>query len=118
MTDIRRIEPGPRMSAAVVHNGIVYLSGQVASVDPAADVAGQTRQVLARIDELLAAAGTDKSRLLTASIWLTDMATFNDMNGVWDAWLSPGNSPTRATVGAALARSDLLVEIAVTAALP
>ncbi len=117
MSTIQRIEAGARMSGAVIHNGVAYLSGQVAP-NPGATVAEQTRQVLQRIDELLAAAGTDKSRLITANIWLVDIATFDEMNSVWDQWVSPGNTPARATVEARLARADLLVEIAVTAALP
>jgi enamine deaminase RidA (YjgF/YER057c/UK114 family) len=114
---IKRIESGPRMSQAVIHQGMVFLAGQVAE-DAKQDAAGQTRQVLAAIDRLLAAAGTDKSRLLTATIFLADMADFTAMNSVWDAWVSPGNTPARATVEAQLARPGWLVEIVVTAALP
>lgn len=112
---IDRLETTARMSQAVIHGGMVYLSGQVALNAPPS-VAEQTRVILATIDRLLGAAGTDKSKLLTANIWLADMSTFDEMNRVWDEWVSPGNAPTRATVGAALARKDLLVEIAVTAA--
>jgi enamine deaminase RidA (YjgF/YER057c/UK114 family) len=116
MTDIKRIEVGPRMSQAVVHGNTVYLAGQVAQRAPGASVAEQTRDILARIDELLAEAGTDKTKLLSATIWITDMATFNDMNGVWDAWVSPGNTPGRACVEAKLAAPQFTVEIAVVAA--
>jgi enamine deaminase RidA (YjgF/YER057c/UK114 family) len=112
---IKRLETGPRMSQAVVHGNTVYLAGQVAD-DPKTPVAEQTRQILARIDRLLAAAGTDKSRLITANIWLADIATFSEMNSVWDKWVSPGNTPARATVQAALAAPDYKVEIMVTAA--
>jgi enamine deaminase RidA (YjgF/YER057c/UK114 family) len=114
---IRRIQPGPRMSQAVVCNGMVFLAGQVAD-DTKEDVGGQTRQVLAAIDRLLAEAGTDKSRLLAAQIFLADMADFAAMNKVWEAWVAPGQTPARATVEAAMAKPAYLVEIVVTAALP
>jgi enamine deaminase RidA (YjgF/YER057c/UK114 family) len=113
---IERIEPGPRMSQAVVHNGVVFLAGQVAQGRPGASVAEQTRDILARIDALLAAAGTDKTKLLTANIWLADIKTFDEMNGVWDKWVAPGAAPARATVEAKLAAPHYTVEIAVTAA--
>jgi enamine deaminase RidA (YjgF/YER057c/UK114 family) len=113
---IKRLETGPRMSQAVVHGNMVYLAGVVAD-DPKTPVAEQTRQILARIDKLLAAAGTDKSKLVTANIWLADISTFAEMNSVWDKWVSPGNTPARATVQSALAAPDYKVEIMVTAAL-
>lgn len=113
---INRIETNARMSQAVIHGGVVYLSGQVA-LNAKPSVSEQTRAILATIDRLLGEAGTDKSKLLTANIWLADISTFDEMNGVWDTWVPAGDAPTRATVGAALARKDLLVEIAVTAAL-
>jgi enamine deaminase RidA (YjgF/YER057c/UK114 family) len=112
---IERHGAGPRMSQAVVHGNTVYVAGQVAD-NPTPSVADQTRQVLAKIDGLLKTAGTDKSRLLSANVWLTDIGRFNEMNEVWDKWVAPGNTPARATVQAALARSDLLVEIMVVAA--
>lgn len=112
---IQRIETGPRMSKAVVHGDTVYLAGIVAD-DTSADAAGQTRQVLKEIDRLLAAAGTDKSKLLRTNIWLADMKDFPAMNGVWDGWVSPGNTPARATVQAALATPAYKVEIMVVAA--
>lgn len=112
---INRIKPGPRMSAAVVHGNTVYVAGQVAD-DAKADVGGQTSQILAKIDALLAEAGTDKARLLSANIWLRDISTFAQMNAVWDAWVAPGNAPARATVEAKLASPNLTVEIAVIAA--
>src|SRR5258707_871335 len=104
---IERINVGPRMSQAVIHSGTggdatVYLSGQVAA-DPSADVAGQTAQILAQIDRLLAEAGTDKSRLLFANVWLADVSDYNRMNEVWDAWITPGNPPARACVESHLA---------------
>lgn len=110
---ITRIEPGSRMSQAVVHGNTVYLAGQVAS---GASVAEQTRGVLAQIDALLKRAGSDKSKLLSATIWLTDMSTFAEMNGVWEAWISPGNPPARATVESRLAAPEYRVEIGVIAA--
>jgi len=114
---IQRIGTGPRMSEAVVHNGVVYLAGQVATGD-ASDVTSQTREVLAAVDALLARAGTDKSRLLRAEIFLADMADFAAMNAVWERWVIPGATPARATVQAALARPHWRVEIVITAALP
>lgn len=116
MTDIKRIDVGARMSQAVVHGNTVYLAGQVAQRAPGASVAEQTKDILARIDELLAEAGSDKTKLLSATIWITDMTTFNEMNGVWDAWVSPGNTPGRACVEAKLAAPQFTVEIAVVAA--
>lgn len=114
----QRLHVGHRMSQAVIHGGIVYLAGQVAQNAAGEAVPAQTRDILAAIDDLLAQAGTDKSRLLTAQIWLTDISTFDQMNEVWDAWLAPGNPPVRACVEAALARPQFSVEIMVTAALP
>jgi len=111
---IQRIETGKRMSQAVVHGGVAYLCGVVAK-DWTADVAGQTQQVLDRIDELLAAAGTAKDKLLTANIWLSDMRTFDQMNAVWDAWVAPGQTPVRACVESRMAYADIKVEIQVTA---
>jgi len=113
---IERIKAGPRMSQAVVHGNTVYLAGQVAD-DARADVAGQTRQVLAKIDGLLAEAGTDKSKLLFANVWLSDISTFEQMNTVWDAWVTPGMPPARATVESKLAGPQFKVEISVVAAI-
>jgi enamine deaminase RidA (YjgF/YER057c/UK114 family) len=113
---IKRIQIGPRMSQAVIHNKTVYLAGQVAR---GATVAIQTREILATIDGLLAEANTDKSRLLSASIWLTDMATFAEMNSVWESWVIAGQTPARATVlSAQLAGAQYKIEIAVVAAQP
>ncbi|MBX5462400.1 MAG: RidA family protein [Steroidobacteraceae bacterium] len=109
---IKRLEVGPRMSQAVIHNGTVYVAGQVAPNPKGASVKGQTEQILRQIDTLLAAAGTDKSKLLSANIWLADMSTFGEMNAAWDAWVAPGNTPARATVEAKLASPDYKVEIA------
>jgi enamine deaminase RidA (YjgF/YER057c/UK114 family) len=111
---IRRLEPGARMSQAVVANGFVFLAGQVAT-DPKADVEGQTRQVLREIDRLLADAGSGKERILSATIYLADVATFAQMNRAWEAWVSPGNKPARATVEARLVAPEYLVEIQVVA---
>lgn len=112
---IQRLHTGPRMSQAVVHGNTVYLAGQVAE-DPGADVAGQTRQVLAAIDALLAEAGTDKTRILSATIYLADIGTFAQMNSVWDKWVPAGHTPARATVEAKLAAPQYRVEIQVVAA--
>ncbi len=114
---IKRIKPGPRMSGAVVHNGIVYLSGQVAQNAGGKSVTEQTKDILGIIDGLLAEAGTDKSKLITTNIWLSDIATFAEMNAVWDQWVSAGNTPARATVEAKLASAQYTVEIMVTAAI-
>jgi len=111
---IKRIKSGKRMSQAVVHNAIVYTAGQVAAGETVAD---QTADVLSQIDMLLAEAGTDKSRLLTATIWLADISDFKDMNLVWDAWVDSDNPPARACVEAKLARKELFVEIQVSAAI-
>ena len=113
---ITRIKPGPRMSQTVVHAHTVYTAGQVAD-DSSADVAGQTRQVLAKIDSLLAEAGSDKSKAMSATIWLSNMDDFAAMNEVWDAWVSPGNTPTRACVESKLAAPQFIVEIAIVAAI-
>jgi len=100
----------------VIYNKTVYLAGQVGS---GATVAIQTREILATIDALLAEAGTHKSRLLSATIWLTDMATFTEMNGVWQSWVVPGEAPARATVvSPQLASTEFKIEIAVVAAQP
>ncbi len=112
---IQRIEPGPLMSKAVVHGGVAYLSGLVGS-DFDADVKGQTASILDSIDNLLAAAGTDKSKLLKANIWLSDIGTWGEMNDVWTAWVDPEATPARATVEAKLANPKIKVEIMVEAA--
>ena len=114
---IKRIDVGARMSQCVVHGDTVYTAGQVAQDAAGASVAEQTADILAAIDRLLGEAGSDKSKLLTANIWLSDMATFNEMNEVWDAWVSPGNTPCRACVESRLASPKFTVEIMVTAAL-
>jgi enamine deaminase RidA (YjgF/YER057c/UK114 family) len=115
MTTIQRFHTGPRLSEATVHNGTAYLAGQVAS-DAKQDITGQTRQVLAEIDKLLAEVGSDKSRILMAQIFIADLADFAGMNAVWDAWVAPGQAPSRATVEATLAKPGWRVEIVVTAA--
>ncbi len=114
-TDITRHGTGARMSEAVAYNGILWVAGQVGQ--PGASVADQTRQCLAEVDRILAAAGTDKTRILSAQIWLADIATFADMNGVWDQWVPQGHTPARATGEAKLATPDYKVEVIVTAAL-
>lgn len=112
---IRRIEAGPRMSQAVVHGNTVYLAGQVG--EPGEGVAEQTRTILRQIEALLREAGSDKSKLLSATIWLADMADFAEMNSVWDEWIDGRDAPARATGEAKLATADYLVEIIVIAAL-
>ena len=111
----KRLNVGPRMSQAVVHGDTVYLAGQVAADEPT--VKGQTQAILKKIDGLLAAAGTSKARLLSTTIYLADIATFDEMNAVWDTWVDPANTPARATVQAKLAQPKYLVEIAVIAGL-
>jgi enamine deaminase RidA (YjgF/YER057c/UK114 family) len=113
---IQRLHVGGRMSQAVIRGDTVYLAGQVAQDAAGGSVAEQTKNILAEIDDLLAQAGTDKSKLLSAQIWLADIATFDEMNAVWDAWVAPGNPPVRACVEAKLARPQFTVEIMVTAA--
>jgi enamine deaminase RidA (YjgF/YER057c/UK114 family) len=112
---IQRFGVGPRLSEMVVHNGTVYLAGQVPETEEA-DITIQTREVLASIDALLARAGSDKSQILRAEIFLADLADFPGMNAVWDAWVPAGHAPARATVQAKLARPGWRVEIVVTAA--
>jgi len=114
MSDITRIEPGPRMTQALVHNGTIYLAGQVAA--PGESVTRQTEAILANIDRLLAEAGADKSRILQATIWLASMDDFAEMNAVWDAWVPQGATPARATGESRLATPDYKVEIIVIAA--
>jgi enamine deaminase RidA (YjgF/YER057c/UK114 family) len=114
---IKRFDVGSRMSQAAVHGNTVYTAGQVARNAPGGSVAEQTKDILAIIDGLLAQGGTDKSKLLTANIWLSDIGTFNEMNAVWDAWVTSGNTPCRACVESKLASPQFNVEIMVTAAL-
>ena len=114
---IQRIGCGPRMSAAVIHGNTVYLAGQVAGdAAKGKSVTEQTRDILAQIDQTLAKAGTDKTKILSTTIYLSDIKTFAEMNAVWDAWVSQGNTPARATVEASLAHPDYTVEIVVVAA--
>jgi enamine deaminase RidA (YjgF/YER057c/UK114 family) len=113
---IQRFETGPRMSQAVVHGDTVYLAGVVAKTTAGESVAKQTQEVLSIIDGHLAKAGSDKSKLLSATIYLPDMKTFAEMNAVWDGWVSAGNTPARATVEAKLAAPQYGVEIMVVAA--
>ena len=115
MSDIQRFDVGPRISEMAVHNGVAYLAGQVAS-DATLDAKGQTADVLAQVDALLARAGTDKSRILTAQVFLADVADFPALNEAWDAWVAGGNTPPRATVEAKLAKPEWKVEIVVKAA--
>jgi enamine deaminase RidA (YjgF/YER057c/UK114 family) len=113
--DIRRLDQSARRSRAVIHGGVVYLAGQVPD-DRTGDIAHQTREVLAKIDDLLGQAGTDKSRLLTAQVWLRRMDDYDGMNAVWDAWVVQGSTPTRCAK-VELADPGWRLEIVVTAAL-
>jgi enamine deaminase RidA (YjgF/YER057c/UK114 family) len=106
------------MSQVVIHGDTVYLAGQVANQTAGGTVTEQTREILARIDQLLAEAGTDKSSVLQATIWLADMASYAEMNQVWDAWVTPEKPPARACIGAGLAGPAYSVEIRVIAARP
>ena len=112
---LRRYHVGDRLSEMTVHNGVVYLAGQVAA-DAAQDIRGQTKQVLAAIDKLLAEAGTDSAHILMCQIFIADLADFAVMNEVWEDWLAPGDAPPRATVQATLAKPAWKVEMVVTAA--
>ena len=113
---VQRFETGPRMSQVVVHGNTIYLAGVVANKAAGGSVTDQTREILSIIDGHLAKAGSDKSKLLSANIYITAMKTFPEMNAVWDAWVSPGNTPARATVEAKLAAPQYNVEIMVVAA--
>ena len=113
---ITRIDPGPRMSDAVIHGNTVYLAGQVAEKAAGKSVGEQTADILGIIDGLLAEAGTDKTKLLMVNIWLSDMSTFAEMNAVWDKWVAKGHSPARATVEAKLASPGYAIEITAVAA--
>lgn len=118
MSDIKRLETGPRMSQVAIHGNTVYTAGQVALRAPGASMTDQTKDILAKIDELLAAAGTSKKNILTATIWLCSMDDFAEMNAVWDAWVPEGHTPCRAAVESPrLATPQFTVEIQVVAAL-
>lgn len=112
---IKRFDVGARLSEMAVHQGVAYLAGQVPN-NESLDIRGQTAEVLAAIDALLERAGSDKSRILMAQIYLADLADFDGMNEVWDAWVAPGSAPPRATVEARLARPGWKIEVVVTAA--
>jgi len=113
--EIKRLHPGKRLSEIAIHNGTVYLAGQVAE-DTAQDIAGQTREVLGHVDRLLGEAGSDKTAILMVQIFISDIANFAGMNTVYDEWVAAGNAPPRATVEAKLANPAGLVEIVITAA--
>lgn len=112
---IQRIDTGPRLSHAVVHNGTVYVAGQVPD-DLSLDIHGQTKQVLDKIDALLAKAGSDRKHMLYATVWLPAIGDFNAFNEVWDAWVPAGEAPARACIESRLARPGIKVEVAVVAA--
>lgn len=116
MTAIQRFESGPRMSQAVAHGDLVFLAGQTAATPEGAGVTAQTHEILGQIDRLLALAGSDKGRILSATVYLSDIATFGAMNEAWEAWVDRDNPPARATVEARLCEPFYLVEIVVVAA--
>ncbi|MCB5362456.1 RidA family protein [Pusillimonas sp. CC-YST705] len=116
MSELKRVGVGARMSEAVVHNGVAYLAGQVTD-DTSLDVEGQTARVLAIIDRILADVGSDKTRILSAQVFLPEIADFAAMNRAWDAWVPQGQTPARATIEARLAAPEYKVEILVLAAL-
>ena len=113
---LKRLYPGKRMSQAVMRGNAVYLAGQVADKKAGASVAEQTAEILAQIDSLLAEAGTDKTQIMMATIYLADIATFAEMNSEWDKWVVDGQTPARATVEAKLVAPEYKVEIAIIAA--
>jgi enamine deaminase RidA (YjgF/YER057c/UK114 family) len=113
---IQRYHVGPRLSEIVVHNGTVYLAGQVAEATLKADAQAQTEEILGMIDRLLGEVGSDKTKILTAQIWLADMADYDAMNTAWSAWVPQGHTPARATVESKLASPDYKVEIKIVAA--
>ena len=115
MSKIHRLHGNGRLSKAVVHGGIVYLTGQVAEDHPGASVTEQTREILGRIDDLLAEAGSDKTRILNAYLYVADMARFAEINAVWDRWVSVGNEPARSTIEARLTSPDYGIEIGIIA---
>ena len=115
MNPIERVNVGARLSDMAIYNGVAYLAGQVPE-DESLDITGQTEQVLAIIDGLLQKAGTNKSRILMAQIFVANMAEFAGMNKAWDAWVAEGNAPPRATIESRLANPNFKVEIVVTAA--
>jgi enamine deaminase RidA (YjgF/YER057c/UK114 family) len=114
--EIKRLHVGKRLSETAIHNGTVYLAGQIAE-DTKQDIVGQTREVLGHVDRLLAEVGSDKTRILSTQIYIADMADFPGMNTVWDEWVVAGHTPPRATVEAKLANPACLVEVVVVAAL-
>ncbi|MDP9019102.1 MAG: RidA family protein [Candidatus Eremiobacteraeota bacterium] len=112
---IKRLRPGPRMSQATIHEHLIFTAGQVDK--SSSDVGAQTKAILEKIESLLVEAGSDKSRILIANIWLSDVSSFAEMNEVWESWITPETAPARATVGSILAGSEYKVEIAVIAAM-
>ena len=116
MSEVRRIDPGPRLSEASIHGDRLYLSGMIPE-DTSLDITGQVKQALGEIDALLKRGGSDKTKILSAVIWLRDIADFAALNAVWDAWVAPGQAPARATVQARLNDPNMKVEIMVVAAI-
>jgi enamine deaminase RidA (YjgF/YER057c/UK114 family) len=116
MSDVVRIDPGPRLSEASVFGDRMYLSGMIPE-DTSLDITGQVKQALGEIDALLKRGGSDKTKILSAVIWLSDIADFAALNAVWDAWVAPGQAPARATAQARLNDPNMKVEIMVVAAI-
>ncbi len=116
MSNVARLEVGKRLSEVAIHNGTIYLAGQVPDKTVGQDIRAQTTEVLAMVDRLLAMAGSDKSKILMCQIYLVDLADFPGLNEVWDAWVVPGHTPPRATVQANLAKPEWKLEIVITAA--
>jgi enamine deaminase RidA (YjgF/YER057c/UK114 family) len=114
---LKRIGAGDRMSEAVIHNGMIYLAGMVAETTVGKSVKEQTKDILSQIDDILKQAGSDKTKIVKANIWLTDIKTWAEMNEAWDAWVVKGQTPARATVESKLAAPGLDVEIMVEAAI-
>lgn len=113
--DIKRLHVGKTLSEAAIHNGTIYLAGQIAE-DTTHNIEGQTREVLGHIDRLLDETGSDKTRILMCQIYISDIKDFDSMNDIWNEWVADGNTPPRATVEAKMVRPEILVEIVVTAA--
>jgi enamine deaminase RidA (YjgF/YER057c/UK114 family) len=113
--ELQRLHVGKRLSEAAIHNGVIYLAGQIAE-DTSAGIDGQMREVLAHVDRLLVECGSDRTRILMCQIYIADMLYFAGMNAVWDAWVPQGHTPPRATVEAKLANPACLVEVCITAA--
>lgn len=116
MSDIRRIKSNGRLSKVTIHNGVLYMTGQIAEDNAGKDLTQQTQEVLHRIDTLLAEAGSDKTRILKAYLYVANMSTFGEINAVWDKWVAPGHEPARTTIEARLTGPQYDIEIGIIAA--